>query len=124
MDDLFETDFSFLVGLQVEEAKTDKPVVRRSGGKIREVAGLTYQVLPASAHCEKTRAKISASLKGRRPKMAGIARLGTGKPIQTPFGAFKSVNELTEKTGKTKNWFWYMQKNYPDQYYYITKDAK
>lgn len=144
MDDMFETDFSFLSGLQVEEVKTDKPVVRRSGGKIREVAGLTYQVQGSWAgkkrpefteeHRDKiaaarakqeitpeTCAKISQALKGRVPVGNKAAHIARSRRVMTPYGEFPSIAQAMKalKQDVVKR----IKSGYPG-YYFIEKEAK
>lgn len=75
MDDMFETDFSFLSGLQVEIVPDTEPVTKSVASakqrKTYQVAGLTYQVqgswfgVKRGPISPETSAKISAVQTGR-----------------------------------------------------------
>lgn len=88
-----------------------------------------------------TRAKMSASLKGREvwnkgipateERKANISKAKAGKPnpkkwkpIMTPNGQFSSQKAVAEAAGVSYQTVWNWMKRWPDQYYYINNDEQ
>lgn len=71
-------------------------------------------------HTAETRAKMSAS--GGHPQTAEH-KAKLSKPIMTPNGPFPSVKAVAETAGVSANTIRRWLKNFPNDYYFITKEV-
>jgi len=102
----------------------------------RERMKLSHHGREGIPNSPETRAKMSASLKGREvwnkgvpateTRKENISRAKTGKanpkkckPIMTPHGVFPSQKAVAEAAGVSCVTVWNWMKRWPDQYYYI-----
>jgi len=119
------------LGKKIHTAESRKRIGDAHRGKVisqhqREITGSIWRGKTRSAE---TRAKMSAAKKGVvvppevRAKMQATRQANNAccKSVMTPNGVFPSIKAAEEAGVKSVQ---YKLKKYPDQYYYITKEAK
>ena len=146
MTDFFTTDFSFLGTVSVNESQSTNSKSKFIGKKVHRIGLVEFSIgrseasrartsasltgtirsaetcakLSARTHTEEWRQKMSASAKQRGMPLG----MRAAKPIHTPLGDFDSKALAAQAHNCDSTLISYRLKKFPQDYYYITKDAK